>query len=626
MTSYYGYPYIGLTGGGDGALDSLDGSLLKNGDFAVVVVPGTNLSYIYTLDEDSAAAESSPDVISPDSNAGDKRWVLTGTRTDANAVSFTAAGAGAVSRTTRDKNREIVSAGDYPTINEAIEAVYAAGGGTVEVYPGVANNAITSSIVMKNGVDLVGKGSGVVITATGCHGITYDYTTGYGNSRISNLWLQGSGATDKIGIYQAGTLDDADELYGVTVDNALITDFNVGIQFRTVRNVTINNCWIQDVNSGIYLIGKCLVVNITHCKIVKAAGCGSGTERGIYAEWFDYTEGSGNVRPESIRVAHNHVYGFTNGIDLEASVYATVFDNDVQATGNGVTFEDTSGILNIIGNYIEIAGASGANGIYGKDQSVAIDSQINITKNRLLASSTTAGTSIGVLVGTSATGNCDNVNIGKNTFIGFTLFDIAVYKSGHITIEKNSCYSTGTTNSILTSEIPANRPVHIDKNDCYKTIGYDSADYTGGDIQIGTNVISQTTLNFGQPGTWTTPTFSAGDYTANGSMTWTVAEGDVTSFAYVIQGKVMTVVFTLATTTVGGTPNTQLHIAIPASKTATKRVINPVLISDNGTQVIGWADVAASGTKINIQLLAGANFAASTNATLVYGQITFEIN
>jgi len=32
--------------------------------------------YFYVLDVDSAVVESSPDVISPDANAGDKRWVL----------------------------------------------------------------------------------------------------------------------------------------------------------------------------------------------------------------------------------------------------------------------------------------------------------------------------------------------------------------------------------------------------------------------------------------------------------------------------------------------------------------------------------------------------------------------
>lgn len=114
MTNWYGYPYIALTGGADGALDSLDGSLVKNGDFAIVVVPTSNLAYIYTLDEDSAAAESSPDVISPDANAGDKRWVLTRVA-DASTIDFTSTATGAVTRTIQSKARDVDSVFDFMT-------------------------------------------------------------------------------------------------------------------------------------------------------------------------------------------------------------------------------------------------------------------------------------------------------------------------------------------------------------------------------------------------------------------------------------------------------------------------------------------------------------------------------
>jgi hypothetical protein len=71
-----GYGAIALTGGGTGALDKIDGSVLNDGDVAFVVDAVNNNQYTYTLVSDSAAAESSPTVISPDSNAGDKRWVL----------------------------------------------------------------------------------------------------------------------------------------------------------------------------------------------------------------------------------------------------------------------------------------------------------------------------------------------------------------------------------------------------------------------------------------------------------------------------------------------------------------------------------------------------------------------
>lgn len=63
-----------LTGGAAGALDSIDGTGLQDGEVAHVWVSG--VLYVYLLDVDSAAGESSPTIISPDANAGDKRWIL----------------------------------------------------------------------------------------------------------------------------------------------------------------------------------------------------------------------------------------------------------------------------------------------------------------------------------------------------------------------------------------------------------------------------------------------------------------------------------------------------------------------------------------------------------------------
>ena len=65
-----------LTGGATGALDSYDGTDLQDGDTARVVT-STSI-YDFILDDDSAATESAPEVISPDSNAGDKRWIKVG--------------------------------------------------------------------------------------------------------------------------------------------------------------------------------------------------------------------------------------------------------------------------------------------------------------------------------------------------------------------------------------------------------------------------------------------------------------------------------------------------------------------------------------------------------------------
>ena len=74
MTNWYMDWCSSLTGGGDGALDAIDGTSVADGCVALVVT--SSGFYAYQLDEDSAAAESSPTVIKPDSNAGNKRWIL----------------------------------------------------------------------------------------------------------------------------------------------------------------------------------------------------------------------------------------------------------------------------------------------------------------------------------------------------------------------------------------------------------------------------------------------------------------------------------------------------------------------------------------------------------------------
>jgi len=68
------YKKLALTGGGATALDGIDGSSLTGNELAFVTLSG--VVYHYILEASSGAAESSPSVISPDANAGTKRWIL----------------------------------------------------------------------------------------------------------------------------------------------------------------------------------------------------------------------------------------------------------------------------------------------------------------------------------------------------------------------------------------------------------------------------------------------------------------------------------------------------------------------------------------------------------------------
>ncbi len=69
------YGATSLTGGGVGAMDSIDGTILNDQDACLVKTAGTGY-YLYHLDETSGAAENSPWVIEPDTNPGAIRWLL----------------------------------------------------------------------------------------------------------------------------------------------------------------------------------------------------------------------------------------------------------------------------------------------------------------------------------------------------------------------------------------------------------------------------------------------------------------------------------------------------------------------------------------------------------------------
>jgi len=63
-----------LTGGAADALDFIDGDTLTDLDLAFVFTG--SLSRLYRLNATSGAAESSPQIIAPDTNPGNKRWIL----------------------------------------------------------------------------------------------------------------------------------------------------------------------------------------------------------------------------------------------------------------------------------------------------------------------------------------------------------------------------------------------------------------------------------------------------------------------------------------------------------------------------------------------------------------------
>lgn len=128
-------------------------------------------------------------------------------------------------------------------------------------------------------------------------------------------------------------------------------------------------------------------------------------------------------------------------------------------------------------------------------------------------------------------------------------------------------------------------------------------------------------------GEWTTPAFSAGDFTGSGSMTVTVGSGDVSTYEYMMVGKAMTVVFSINGITIGGTPSSAVRFKIPGGFTVAKGTVTMCLFQNGGTYTYGIASVDPGQTVIEIYYgdFGVTNWAASTDATSIRGQITFEV-
>jgi len=149
---------VGLTGGGTGSLDrtELDGDLLTDKDLALVNT--TNILYPYWLDSDSGASESPPTVISPDANAGTKRWILQSAHLDSltleNKLPVTQGGTGATNATDARSNLGIVDSGDDVTLDTTSYNYLSLSGQTITL--GQVDISDDTNLVAGTGVTLTG--------------------------------------------------------------------------------------------------------------------------------------------------------------------------------------------------------------------------------------------------------------------------------------------------------------------------------------------------------------------------------------------------------------------------------------------------------------------------------------
>jgi hypothetical protein len=126
-------------------------------------------------------------------------------------------------------------------------------------------------------------------------------------------------------------------------------------------------------------------------------------------------------------------------------------------------------------------------------------------------------------------------------------------------------------------------------------------------------------------GAWTTPAFNAANFTASGSMTWTLTSGDVAVNKYIVIGKTMHWHLVLLTTSVGGTASTGLRVALPGGVTLIGASRGVAWHNDNGTEGFGGYIMNSAYVEFFKPNSGSTWSATSTNNTAIYASLTFEI-
>lgn len=120
------------------------------------------------------------------------------------------------------------------------------------------------------------------------------------------------------------------------------------------------------------------------------------------------------------------------------------------------------------------------------------------------------------------------------------------------------------------------------------------------------------------------PAFAAGNFVANGAMTWTLTAPDMSAYRYYLRGKQLFWWFQLDTTSVTAPLNTQLQLLIPGGFTCGLAAQGYVFIIDNGTFTSGrW--YMGSSTHIFLEKPTAANWLAAVNTTYVAANGNIEV-
>lgn len=130
-------------------------------------------------------------------------------------------------------------------------------------------------------------------------------------------------------------------------------------------------------------------------------------------------------------------------------------------------------------------------------------------------------------------------------------------------------------------------------------------------------------LNLMNGNGWVAPSYAASNFTASGGMTISVSPSSVETYVYNVVGRQITIAFKINAFTLSGTQGYVVSIKIPGGKIPLRSMVSLIKIS-SGSAIIGQAYVSAGGATVDIQPIDSTLWTLGSNNVAVQGQITFE--
>lgn len=379
------------------------------------------------------------------------------------------------------------SGNQQPTMQAAIDACAAAGGGIVYLPAGTYR--ITSSLLIPYGVSMRGEGASVsIISAYSCNALTFNSGSyDSGSMFYEDFCMQGApGGQPNFAAVEsnipAGGTFGTDSRDGLYFRRLKIHDFTIGFYLAATWEWQVTQCKIYRVNQPFYCGGYNMVGRITDNNMVFEGGSNNGSL--IAANY-----GVNLVGPvvEGLMIRGNQIFGFERCVNVGNAVYTIIDDNDMFGTVYGVAISTANSELQIKHNYFEIS-ADNAIGIYHAPLNSETASMINIEGNNFITGGGRTGTK-GIVGAYDAGTYAWNMRIVGNIFTAMADNDILIWNAGNIFIQNNRFMSTGPSSNI---NLPGtiNQPCYVLNNRCVKGISGDSTAIANGKLIIFNNVVS----------------------------------------------------------------------------------------------------------------------------------------